>query len=251
MHVRGASYAYPRPIDHRPPDSRCPTDANVSRGASSLRDRRRRLWLGAVGIWALVAAQSQSAHAQTACVDTKCLTAKLDAIAKEEADLFACFVKAAGRRRGSGFGRCVQRAAGRYIARFGRAGECSGEDLTCGCLAENCALAVRLALPEPGPSRCAAARLRAAARKAVGTLRCNTQAMARGTVIDQRCIDKVDAKYQAAFARPTGCTGDRTAIGAIIEAACVTEVGAKPTGGDTVCDVCTSHACDGVDARGE
>lgn len=180
----------------------------------------------------------------SACAQSQCVSTKFEAVGRSEAGLLSCLARVAATGRATNLGRCVRKAKGRLVRSFSTAGECGGDDGICGCLAENCAVDVRLSLPDAGPNRCESARLRAAARKVVGTLRCNAQAAANGTAVDEACIQKVQARYQAAFARTKGCTGDGSAVGTIVETACVAEVGANATAGSMVGDPCTSHACD-------
>jgi hypothetical protein len=183
----------------------------------------------------------------SACAQSRCVSAKFEAVGRSEAGLLSCLARVAARGRATNLGRCVSKVKGRLTRSFSTAGECSGDDSICNCLAENCAVDVRLSLPDAGPSRCESARLRAVARKVTGTLRCNAQAVADGKAVDEGCIRKVQARYQAAFAKTKGCTGDGAAVGTMVETACVTEVGANPTAGSMVGDPCTSHACDDDD----
>ena len=207
---------------------------------------RRRLNLTAVPlvVFALVAVARGASSPQG-----RCLSAKLKAIARKEAGLLSCFAKVAAKGRATTLGACVQKVHGRYVAAFTKAGSCGGDDITCECLAENCAIDVRLALPDAGPSRCESARLKAALREAARMIGCNARGAAKGLIVDQACIRKAQTKYRGAFARATGCTGDQTTVETIVGEKCVAEVGADPIGGGTVSELCTSHACDGVDAR--
>jgi hypothetical protein len=55
-------------------------------------------------------------------------------------------------------------------------------------------------MASPG-ERCAAAKLRAAAQKASGKLRCHARAVLRGSAPDAACLAKIEAKFQATWAR--------------------------------------------------
>jgi hypothetical protein len=206
--------------------------------------RRTRFALVTLVVFAFVARPSATANTQS-----KCLRAKLRAIGKKEAGLLSCFARVAAKGHANTLGACVQKGEHKYTAAFAKAGSCSGDRTICDCLAENCAIAVRVALPDAGPSHCESARLRAAGKKAAGKLSCNAKAAARGLTVDRACIQKVEARYRAAFAKTTGCTGDQATVETIANQRCVGEVGADPTGGGTISALCTSHACDGVDVR--
>jgi hypothetical protein len=203
-----------------------------------------RLALVALAVAALVAGRSDPARAQGS--EARCLRIKLEAIGRKEADELGCFGMAAATGRARRLGRCILRATGRLNRAFVKAGECSGEADTCGCLADLCAVDVRVALPDLGPSRCEAARLRAGARVALATMRC-AAAAATGMPVDPACPQKARARYEAAFAKTAGCSGDGTAVESIVAADCVTALGGDPAGGQIIGALCTSHACDAVD----
>jgi hypothetical protein len=199
----------------------------------------------ALAIAALVAGRGDPARAAGA--EARCLRIKLDAIGRKEADELRCFAAAAARGRTPRLGRCILRATGRLNRTFFKAGECSGEADTCGCLADLCAVDVRVALPDRGPSRCEAVRLRATGRAALATMRCAAAAAATGAPVDPACVQKARAKHQTAFAKTAGCSGDAGAVQAIVADECVTGLGGDPAGGQVVGALCTSHACDAVD----
>jgi hypothetical protein len=56
------------------------------------------------------------------------------------------------------------------------------------------------AVTDPG-ARCAAAKIKAAARKSNAKLRCVASATTRGVPIDQACFDKAEAKFTSAWSR--------------------------------------------------
>jgi hypothetical protein len=208
---------------------------------------RRRLELAIVvlALFPIVTGASGTSNPQS-----RCLSGKLAAIGKKEAGLLSCLAKMAAKGRATTFGACIQKAARKFAAAFAKAGSCDADRTICECLAENCAITVRVSLPDAGPSKCEAARLRAAGKRAIGKVRCSVKAATEGLTVDQACIQNVEARYQAAFAKTSGCTGEQTTVEVIVDEQCVGAVGADPTGGGTVSDLCTGHACDGVDARG-
>src|SRR5262249_45355696 len=138
----------------------------------------------------------------------KCTRAKLTDLARKEARLLACHEKAAAKGDATLLGPCLAKIETRYVAAFANAGTCDGEQTTCACLADKCATAVRVALPERGPSTCEAARLKAAARRASAKLLCNARAVRAGIPVSAACLRKAEARYQASF-KATGCSGDQ------------------------------------------
>jgi hypothetical protein len=186
----------------------------------------------------------------TSSAQSRCLSAKLDALGLKEARLLFCLAGVAAKGRANSFPACLQRAAGKYAAAFGRAGACAGERTECECLADKCALDLRVMLSDPGPSKCAAARLRAAGREAVGKVRCSVRALRKGLVVEQTCIQRAEQKFQAAFAKTGSCAGEQAGAEALVNDECVRALGGDATGGGMVTGICTSEACQGVDARG-
>jgi hypothetical protein len=120
-----------------------------------------------------------------------------------------------------------------FSTAFAKAGSCLGSETICEAIAKNCATAVRNALPDVGPSTCESARLRAAGKKAAGQIKCNAKAAAKDAAVDVDCIQKAEAKYQAAFARTSGCSGDENTVGLVVDEQCVSAVRGDSTG---VCD---------------
>src|SRR5262245_37261687 len=180
------------------------------------------------------------ALAATPASADKCTGAKLMAIARKEAGLLICDAKVVATGDSNLLGPCLQKVVAKYVTAFAKAGSCSGDPAVCECLAEYCAMAVRGGLPEAGPSKCEAARLKTAAKKAAGKLKCNAKAAATGVPVDGVCIHKAEAKYDAAFAKTTSCGGDPNAVEMTVDQQCVSAVGADPTGGRTVGARCAS-----------
>ena len=200
-------------------------------GGRRMRSNHSLIPLSALVLLAIVAAP---AHAD------KCTGKKLKAIGKKEGGLLGCHSKVASKGDPSSLAACVSKVEVKYAAAFAKAGSCSGDQAVCECLAENCEAAVRADLPDAGPSICEAARLKAAGKKARGKLTCNAKAATTGTAVDPICIQKAEAKYQAAFAKTTGCSGDQNAVETTIDQECVTAIGADGTGGATVGTICGS-----------
>ena len=176
----------------------------------------------------------------------KCTAAKLTALAKKEKGLLTCHAKVAAKGDATLLALCVQKVEGKYTTTFAKAGSCAGDQAVCECLAETCASAVRSALPDGGPSKCEAARLKAAAKKAAGKLVCNVKALKSktGPTVDPTCLEKVESKYQLAFAKMTDCSGDQATVETAVDDQCVSALGADATGGGTVGALCP--ACGGV-----
>src|SRR3989442_12179011 len=113
--------------------------------------------------------------------------------------------------------------------------------MDCECLAENCAAQVRSDLPDAGPSKCEAARLKAAGKKASAKLKCNAKAVAKFVPVDSACIQKAETKYQAAFGNATGCSGNQNTVENDVNQKCVSALGADPTGGGRVSFLCPTN----------
>jgi hypothetical protein len=170
-----------------------------------------------------------------------CTFAKLKALGKREAGLLVCYSKAAATSLNpTTFAACALKVEGKYEKAFVKAGSCSGDQTVCECIAENCATALRTGLPDAGPSKCEAARLKVAGKKAAAKLICNAEAARKGLPVDAGCIQKAEAKYQAAFAEAMGCSGDANTVENIVNQECVAALGADATGGATVGTLCTS-----------
>jgi len=168
----------------------------------------------------------------------KCTGAKLKAIAKLESGLLACDAQVAAKGDPTLLAPCVDKVQGKYTTAFGKAGSCGGETTVCDCLATKCATVVRGDLPDAGPSKCEAARLKAATKKAAAKLVCNAKAAAKGIAVDTDCIQKAEAKYQMAFGKTLGCGGDQTTVETAVDQQCVAAVGADAAGGGIVGTLC-------------
>ena len=195
---------------------------------------RRRIALGAVALLAIAAAPARA---------DRCTAAKLMAVGKKEAGLLSCYSRATARGDTSGVATCVERVRGRYGIVFARAGSCPGDAAVCESITETCANLIRGDLPDAGPSTCEAARLRAAGKEAAGKLVCNAKAAANGLSVDAACIQKVEAKFQAAFVKTSGCTGDQATVENAIDRDCVEAARADADGGGSVGVLCDRVCC--------
>src|SRR6185436_5608759 len=135
-----------------------------------------------------------SLHAGTAHAD-KCTAKKLKAVAKKEAGLLNCRSKAVKKGDASLLAPCVAKVENKYAAAFAKAGSCGGNQNICECLADACDSAVAQILPDGGPSKCEAGRLKAAGKKASAKLNCNAKAAVRDEAVDTACIQKAEEKF--------------------------------------------------------
>jgi len=163
--------------------------------------------------------------AGTASAD-RCIGAKLSAIGKKERGLLACQARVAvqGKRPEAA---CDGRAISAFEGRYDRPGACGAPaSSVCETIADDCRDQVRAALPDGAPSRCEAARLRAAGRKAAAKLGCYAKAAARGIPVDSRCLTRGSATFATAFNQLNGCTGDgqAAAIELLIDSECVDQL---------------------------
>lgn len=194
----------------------------------------RRIVLGALALLAIAAAPARA---------DKCTAAKLITVGRKEAGLLGCYSKATAKGDTSGVATCIATVEGKYGAAFAKAGSCSGDASGCESIAEACTNVIRGALPDAGPNKCEATRLRVAGKKAAGKLICNAKAAAKGLSVDAACIQKVESRFQAAFAKTSGCTGDQTTVENAVDRDCVQAVRADANGGGTVGVLCDRVCC--------
>jgi hypothetical protein len=193
-----------------------------------------RIVLGAAALLAIAAAPARA--------DT-CTAAKLMAVGRKEAGLLGCYSRATARGDTAGVATCVATVQGKYGVAFAKAGACSGDAVACEAIAEACATVIRHDLSDAGASRCEARRLRLAGKSALRKLICNAKAAAKGLSVDAACVQKVEAKFQAAFRRTSGCTGDETTVQNAIDRNCVEAVRADAKGGGSVGVLCDRVCC--------
>jgi len=170
-----------------------------------MRSLRPSLFLAAMTLLAVPA----SAHAG-GCN----LPAKLKAVGKKEFGLLRCQSRVAATGDSSGLGACEAKVSGKFRAAFGTTGLCGApgnptpcEDIIdcCENVGDRCDSSVAGAFVEVFPSRCEAAKRKAAGRLANRELRCYARAAARGLAVDSRCIGRATASFTAAVARAGTC----------------------------------------------
>jgi len=151
-----------------------------------------------------------------------CSAAKLAAVADAARAVAAC---------GPSDVACFAEASGRLGAAFARAeaaGGCAGALDASAASDELETFVARVAAafpasPDPGAARCAAHKLRAAARDFARKLRCQVRALRAAAAVDPGCLARADAGLASGFAaaeRRGRCTtnGDAAAIGAVVDA---------------------------------
>jgi hypothetical protein len=180
----------------------------------------------------------------------KCLSTKLKAIAKKEAGLLGCQATAAKKGDPSGVAACDAKVMAKFNTNFAKAGTCAGDLAVCEAIADDCRSKVRAALPDgttpATASTCEAARLKAAGKKASRRLGCYGKAAKKDEGVDAApggCLDKASAKFEAAFEKVSGCTGDgqTAAIETLVDGECVTQLVTTDVNG-VVVDICPTAA---------
>src|SRR5438552_6218870 len=167
----------------------------------------------------------------------KCTSSKLKAIAKKESGLLSCQAKVAGKGDPSLQSDCDAKVLLKFSAAFAKPGPCTGVDgveADCESIAEDCRDTVRAQLPDAGPSKCEAARLKAAGKKAKAKLGCYAKATLKGVGVDGTCLTKAETKFSAAFTKVSGCTGDGQAgaVEALVDGECVNQQVVTDGGGN-------------------
>src|SRR5262249_16182258 len=146
-----------------------------------------------VGALILLAVVAPPAHAD------KCTGAKLKAVGKKEAGLLACQAKVAAKNDTSGLSTCETKVIGKFSAPFGKAATCAGDQTHCEDIADSCDSAVASFLTDTFPSKCEAAKRKAAGKLSSGELGCYSKAATKGLPLDTSCITKAQSKFGAAF----------------------------------------------------
>jgi hypothetical protein len=191
------------------------------------------------GVLSLIAAGPGPASAD------KCNGAKVKAIGKKESGLLGCSGKEATKGTAAVQPTCNDKVSGKFVAKYDKPTGCvpaAPSDSTCETAADACQSAIRAALPDGddvNPSKCEAARLKAAGKLASGELGCISKAAAKSLPVDPACITKATGKFTAAFNKVSGCTGDGNASGiqGQVESSCVDPIVAV-SGGNFVSIVC-------------
>jgi len=156
-----------------------------------------------------------------------CVAAKLKAIGKKESSKLACLAKVAQTGDSLGLSDCNARAESKYPVAFTKAGECGSSDAACESRVDSCVSQVADNLPDV-PSRCEAAKLKAAAKAVTGLFNCSARSASRGKPVDPDCAillpgTKIQDKLTAALMKADAsgpCSGDPSTLGLVIELAC-------------------------------
>jgi hypothetical protein len=175
----------------------------------------------------------------------KCNGAKIKTIGKKEAGLLGCSAKEA--TKDGVQPTCNSTVSGKFTPAYDKPTGCvpaAPSDTTCETAADSCQSTLRTALPDGNgttPSKCEAARLKAAGKLASGELGCYSKASAKALPVDTvGCIPKNTGKFAAAFNKVTGCAGDGNASGiqTSVENNCVKNMVAVDGGGNVTAITC-------------
>jgi hypothetical protein len=165
----------------------------------------------------------------------KCTGAKLKAVGKKESGLLGCQSKVAAKNDSSGLAACEMKVSVKFSAAFGKAGSCAGDEMRCEDIADLCESSVAGAFLETFPSKCEAAKRKAAGKLASGELGCYAKAAAKALAVDSGCITKATGKFSAAMTKAGPCP-DGGSPQNLVEDRCVAP--ALATSGGMVTDVC-------------
>jgi len=140
----------------------------------------------------------------------RCLPKTVAAIGKLEAELLACRAEIAATNDSSGAVSCDSAATTRFLSRLGRAGDCGGDPGVAEAVAVWCADRVSEAMTDAFPSRCEAAKRKAAGKLASREIRCYARAWRDCTVVvDATCLGRARKAFTIALTRAGSCP-DRT-----------------------------------------
>jgi hypothetical protein len=166
----------------------------------------------------------------------KCTGAKLKAVGKEESGLLGCQSKVAAKGDSSGLGACETKVSGKFSIAFGKAGACAGDETTCENIADSCESSVAGDFIDTFPSKCEAAKRKAAGKLTSGELGCYAKAAAKGLAVDSACITKATGKFSTAMTKAGTCP-DGGSPQMLVEDKCIAPAVATD-GGGMVTDVC-------------
>jgi hypothetical protein len=139
----------------------------------------------------------------------RCLGAKVKAIGKKEKALLACQAKVA--LGASVEPACDTKAMTKFGSAYARFTCTAPAASVCEDIADDCRDRVRAALSDGSaatPSRCEAARLKAAGKKAGAKLGCYAKAAAKDAPVDSACLLKAEGKFSTAYNKVSGCPTD-------------------------------------------
>src|SRR5690348_10776261 len=130
----------------------------------------------------------------------KCTGGKIKAIGKKETGLLACQAKVASKNNSSGLAACEMKVQEKFAAAFTKADTCAGNQTACEDIADSCDSAMAAFLTDTFPSKCEAAKRKAAGKLASAELGCYSKAATKGFVaVDPSCIAKAQGKFGAAL----------------------------------------------------
>jgi streptogramin lyase len=224
------------------------SDRTGNRGAQGDRMRRSGVLVRGTLIRVFVLAMAMAWVGSVAASTTteKCMGAKLKALAKKEAGLLTCEAKVAATGDSAGLGACQQKVMLKFTTAFGKAGSCAGDQTQCESDAESCDSAMAALLTDTFPSKCEAAKRKAAGKLAGKELVCWAKAAATGQSVQTACITTAEGKFVTGVMKAGGCP-DGGSPQAAIENECVYAVvdRSRPLGG-IVAGLCgSSRACAG------
>jgi streptogramin lyase len=178
--------------------------------------------------------------AVTVHADGNCMGAKLAALAKEEARLLACQASVASRNDTSALATCEAEASSLFFTAFGKAGVCLGDGARCDARAYICESTVSSVLTDAFPSKCEAAKRKAAGKLANKELGCYARAARRGVAVDPSCLTKARSGFGAAMSRAGTCPDGGFPVDKV-EGDCV-QPAVLIGGTGIVADVCSTTA---------
>lgn len=151
----------------------------------------------------------------------KCTGTKLKAVAKKESGLLGCQSKVAKKGDASGLTACEQKVSDKFALAFAKAGSCAGDQMRCEDIADSCESSVAGAFIDALPSKCEAAKRKAAAKLAKGELGCYAKAAAKALPVDSTCLTKATGKFSTAITKAGACA-DGGSPQTLVEDDCVT-----------------------------
>ncbi|HYC55255.1 MAG TPA: C-type lectin domain-containing protein, partial [Candidatus Binatia bacterium] len=183
------------------------------------------------------------AQGDPAAAAPSCLAAKFKAIGLKEAAVLKCRSKVVTSGDDEKLAACVAKADQKFLDALAKAeagGACGGSASTCDCLIDDCTAAVLASLPDAGPNGCEGSRLKAAGNLAKDLMLCNTKAASSGAAVDGECITGKIEKFEKAFAKTTGCTGNAEDVVATVRSVCIRALDADDSGGSVPTAACTA-----------
>jgi hypothetical protein len=159
------------------------------------------------GIWIRVFVLAMAvAWVGSVAASTTCMGAKLKALAKKEAGLLTCRAKVAATGDSAGLMACQQKVVGKFTTAFGKAGSCAGDQNQCESDADSCDSAMAALLTDTFPSKCEAAKRKAAGKLAGQELGCWAKAAATGQYAQTAaCITTAEGKFGTGVMKAGGC----------------------------------------------